>query len=169
MGERPTIAFRVDDTQKEEWEAYAAKNEEYDSLSHLIRVAVAHEMSDHFGPLGRSGGGEGGPSSERVGELVTSMHQIQGRLDDLEDTVESATDAMYSSKAGDDDFSTAVFSELPEGMDNAESAREIARRLGLETAEVRGTLERLRNQTNVVRRVEQQVTGRDEHIFYRVD
>lgn len=167
MPERPTIAFRVGESQKEEWEEYAKKHEEYDSLSHLVRLAIAHEMSDQYGPLGRNHGG--GPSDEIAGELVTAMNEIQGRLDDLEETVSTATDAMYSAGAGSDNLSTTVFSELSTGEDRAESAKEIARRLGLETAEVRGTLERLRNQTTVVRRIEQQITGRNEHLYYRID
>jgi len=165
MGERPTIAFRVDQEQKAEWEGYADEHDEYDSLSHLIRVAVAHEMSDHYGP--NEGGS--GPSSEQTGELVTAMNRIEGRLEDLEDSVASATDAMYSAGAGSDDFSTTVFSELPVGEENALSAGEIAQRLAVETAEVRGALERLRNQTNAVRRLEEQVTGRSEPVYYRVD
>ena len=61
---------------------------------------------------------------------------------------------MYASNAGSDDFSTTVFSELPVGKENVISPREIATRLAVENAEVREVLERVRNQTNVVRRVE---------------
>lgn len=134
MGERPTIAFRVDESQKRDWDTYARKNEEYDSLSHLIRVAVAHEMSDQYGPLGRVEGGGGGGGGEQIGELVTAVEKMQGRLADVEKAVEDATEAAYSGGPTAQGLPPhgEILDAIPEGEDYAIPVEEIARRMDIE-------------------------------------
>lgn len=133
MGENPTIAFRVSEGQKSEWEQFAEDNDEYDSLSHLIRVAVAHEMSDRYGPNDGSTTVEGG-SSEQIGELVTAVNKMQGRLEDVEGAVQDATEAAYTNKSTPQGFPSygEILSVIPEGKNNALPANEIARRLNLD-------------------------------------
>jgi hypothetical protein len=132
MGERPTIAFRVDAEQKSEWEQYAAEEDEYDSLSHLIRVAVAHEMSDRYGPVGQGGGTDGGGGGEKIGELVTAVDKMQRRLADVEDTVEDATEAAYSGSKVPDDTPTEgeLLAALPRGEENAIMTEAVAAEVG---------------------------------------
>lgn len=132
MAERPTIAFRVDESQKDEWETYARENDEYDSLSHLIRVAVAHEMSDRYGPAGQGGGASGG-GSEQVGELVTAVEKMQRRLADVEDSVEDATEAAYTgAKAPRDTPSEGeLLAALPHGEGNAITSEAVAAEVGV--------------------------------------
>jgi len=43
---RPLVNLRVNIRQKARWERYAKQNNEYTSLSHLIRIAVENEMSE---------------------------------------------------------------------------------------------------------------------------
>ena len=133
MPERPTIAFRVDESQKEEWDAYARENEEYDSLSHLIRVAVAHEMSDRYGPVGQGGGASGG-GEEQIGELVTAVEKMQHRLADVEDAVEDATEAAYTGGPTAEGLPPhgEILDAIPKGKDYAIPAEELARRVGLD-------------------------------------
>lgn len=135
MPERPTIAFRVDESQKEQWDTYADENDEYDSLSHLIRVAVAHEMSDQYGPLGRVEGGSGG-NNEQIGELVTAVEKMQGRLADVEHAVEDATEAAYSGGPTAQGLPShgEILDAIPEGEDYAIPPKEIARRLDIDSA-----------------------------------
>jgi hypothetical protein len=129
MAERPTIAFRVDAEQKAEWEGYADEHPEYDSLSHMIRVAVSHEMSDRYGPLDGSAGDGGG---EQIGELMTAVEKMQRRLADVEDSVEDATEAAYTgSKAPQDTPSEGeLLNALPHGEDSAMTADAIAVEVG---------------------------------------
>jgi len=133
MGERPTIAFRVDAEQKSEWEQYAAEEDEYDSLSHLIRVAVAHEMSDRYGPVGQGGGTDGG-GGEQIGELVTAVDKMQRRLAEVEDAVEDATEAAYSGGPTGEGMPShgEILDALPTGEDHALTPIEIARRLDID-------------------------------------
>lgn len=49
MGEKTTVAFRIDESVKDEWEN-AAEGPEYDSLSHLIRLSVQREITDTEAP-----------------------------------------------------------------------------------------------------------------------
>lgn len=164
---RPQVNIRVNEDQKDRWETYVEDSHEHDTLTDLIRVSVEREIAAEGGS--RAVNPKGGGSDERIGEVLTAVKKMQGQLEDLEGSVSKATDAMHASNAGSDDFSTEVFSELPVGEENAISAREMAMRLGVEDGEARGVLEQLRSQTNVVRRVEQQLSGQPEHIYYRVD
>jgi len=133
MANKPTIAFRVSEGQKSEWENYADNNDEYDSLSHLIRVAVSHEMSDQYGPNDGSSTVEGG-SNEQIGELVTAVNKMQTRLEDVEDAVQDATEAAYTNKSTPQGFPSygEILSVIPEEKNNALPANEIARRLNLD-------------------------------------
>lgn len=111
MGERPTIAFRVGEGQKETWEEYAEDNEEYDSLSHLIRVAVTHEMSEQYGPDGGTGDTNGDTD---MGQVTTTLEDVTKELDALRTSVKDATDAMYEgSTSVSDSVSGEVFEALP--------------------------------------------------------
>jgi cell fate (sporulation/competence/biofilm development) regulator YlbF (YheA/YmcA/DUF963 family) len=134
MDNKPTIAFRVSEGQKTEWEKYADNNDEYDSLSHLIRVAVSHEMSDQYGPNGNSSTVEGTGSSEQIGELVTAVNKMQTRLEDVEDAVQDATEAAYKNQSTPQGFPSygEILSVIPEKKNNALPADEIARRLDLD-------------------------------------
>jgi len=129
MVERPTIAFRVDESQKERWESYAEDNPEYDSLSHLLRVAVAHEMSDQYGVKGH-GGGVGG---EQVGELVTAVDKMGSRLEEVEERVKDTTEAVYTNIG---DFSDApdegeLLTAIPYGEENAILSESVASEVGV--------------------------------------
>jgi hypothetical protein len=134
MGNKPTIAFRVSEGQKSEWEKYAEDNDEYDSLSHLIRVAVSHEMSDQYGPNGGSGAVEDTGSNQQIGELVTAVNKMQTRLEDVEDAVEDATEAAYTNQSTPQGFPSygEILNAIPEGENNALPLEEIARRLDLD-------------------------------------
>lgn len=133
MGNKPTIAFRVSEGQKSQWENYAEDNDEYDSLSHLIRVAVAHEMSDQYGPNGGSSNVESTGSSEQIGELVTAVNKMQGRLDGVEDALADATEAVYATPGRSARPSHGkLLNAVPEGEEAALPATEIARRVGFD-------------------------------------
>jgi hypothetical protein len=132
MANKPTIAFRVSEGQKSEWEQFAENNDEYDSLSHLIRVAVSHEMSDQYGPNDGSSTVEGG-SNEQIGELVTAVNKMQGRLEDVEDGLADATEAVYATPSRSARPSHGkLLNAVPEGKEAALPATEIGRRVGFD-------------------------------------
>lgn len=164
---RPQINLRVSNEQKSRWEQYVNESPEYDTLTDLIRISVEREIASEGAISAHSSGGN--LSGEGIGEVLNVVNKMEGRLTELEDTLSHATDAMYSSGKGTDDFSTAVFSELPSEESNAKSASEIAMALGVETAEAAGTLESLRNETDLVYRNDPQITGRENPVYYRVE
>lgn len=164
MGKREPIHLRVGADTKEEWKEAVEENGEYSSMADLIRTAVAHELGDAYGP---HGGGSGGEVAD-TGEITTKVERLVDKVEEFDETLSHATESMYSSGAGRDEISTAVFSELPEDEGSAKSAGEIAQQLGLEKAEVAGALERLRHETNLVHRVPAQVSGRADPTYYRV-
>ena len=129
MEERPTIAFRVDESQKETWKTYAEDNPEYDSLSHLLRVAVAHEMSDQYGVKGHEGGG----GSEQVGELVTVVNKMDSRLEEVEEKVQDATEAAYTSVGHSSDAPSEgeLLTVIPYGKENAILSESVAAEVGV--------------------------------------
>ncbi|OYR59054.1 hypothetical protein DJ83_13750 [Halorubrum ezzemoulense] len=155
MAERKTIAFRVDESQKQKWKKYAENNPEYDSLSHLVRLAVVHEMSDRYGRAGSGGGVDSG----KIGELVTAVQKVEGRLEEVEKNVEDATEAAYSTAepAAEIPPKGEILSALPHGKNNAMTADAIAVELGIDNAEtalmLAYELERLEGETSAVGRI----------------
>lgn len=154
MAERKTIAFRVDESQKEKWAEYAENSPEYDSLSHLVRVSVAHEMSDQYGRAGSSGG-----IDSQIGELVTAIQKVEGRLEEVEKNVEDATEAAYttSKPAPEIPPKGEILSALPHGENSAMTADAIAVELGIDNAEtalmLKYELERMEGETSAVERI----------------
>lgn len=152
MPERPTIAFRVDESQKEEWQAYAATNPEYDSLSHLIRTAVAHEMSNQYGPSGRSKNKSGNDgTSEEIGELVTTVEKMAGRMKDMEEELSATKRTIDAGGGVSEDTLSTVVNALPRGEEGRPTTAEgVAEGLDLDADTVRVALEQLHENTGFV-------------------
>jgi hypothetical protein len=128
MANKPTIAFRVSEGQKSKWEDYAEDNDEYGSLSHLIRVAVSHEMSDQYG----ADSGKDGTPNDQIGELITSVQKMEGRLEDVEDSVKDATEAAYEGPRFHSSASKGgILKTIPTGRENAIDPQEIAASAGI--------------------------------------
>ncbi|QAU13019.1 hypothetical protein EKH57_09960 [Halorubrum sp. BOL3-1] len=83
MGEKTTVAFRVDESVKQEWEA-AADGPEYDSLSHLIRLSVQKEITDT----------ETAETDAQAGVSLAENSEVLDSLTRLERTVENIQDDM---------------------------------------------------------------------------
>jgi len=152
MGNRPTIALRVDKAQKDKWESHADTNPEYDSLSHLLRVAVAHEMSDQYGPLSQAGGSGAG---QELGELVTTVDKVERRLGEVEEAIDDATRAMNTGGGVSEETLTTVYNALPRGSGGQPTTAEgIAEGLNVDSDTVRVALEQLHETTAAVRKQE---------------
>lgn len=83
MAEKTTVAFRVDESVKSEWED-AAEGAEYDSLSHLIRLSVQKEIADT----------ETAETDAQAGVSLTGDSEVLDSLTRLERTVEDIQDEM---------------------------------------------------------------------------
>lgn len=166
MGEKTTVAFRVDEAVKQEWEE-AAEGPEYDSLSHLIRLAVQRELTDeqttHAGTQA---------TSEADSELLQSLNRLErevkeiqnelgavGRetraeeLYDLEQVLLEVLPTVEPSSMGD--WSpTEVDEENPEYDPEGETPETLAARIGAEEQAVSDALNRLHENTSQVERRE---------------
>lgn len=140
MGEKPTVAFRVDADTKTEWSEAVEQSDEYASLSHLIKKAVNRELRATLGvgatvndPSGSelhgggaTTGGEAGASSQQMGELIDTVENLRGEIDGLEGAVTDATRSMNAGGGVSEDTTTKVFTALPHGPERATTAEGIA-------------------------------------------
>jgi len=151
MGDKPTVAIRANSSeQKENWKTAVEESEEYDSLSHLIRKSVERELAGAY---------DSGDTTttqhtdERIGELLTAVEGIEGRLGEVESTVDRATDAMHTgSSVVSEETTTAIWKALPEGAERATTAEGIAAGTDIEPETARVALEQL-GETAAVKRI----------------
>jgi hypothetical protein len=147
MTETKTVAFRISEEKHGDWSDYAENSPEYDSLSHLIRRAVAREIANDGRPSAQTG------STEQVGELIDTVEKLQGRLSGVEDAVTDATDAVHASSGVDEQLPIDVFEALPIGQEDAIPVTDIARKSGRTEPSTRFALENLKRNTGTVKKV----------------
>lgn len=147
MGEKPTVAFRVDADTKAEWSEAVEQSDEYASLSHLIKKAVNREL--HGG--GATTGGETDASSQQMGELIDTVENLRGQIDGLEGAVTDATRSMNAGGGVSEDTTTKVFTALPRGPERATTAEGIAEGTDLDADTARLALESIADTTAVKR------------------
>lgn len=173
MGEKTTVAFRVDEGVKQEWEE-AAEGPEYDSLSHLIRLAVQRELADeqttHAGTQA---------TSEADSELLQSLNRLEREVKEIQDEIgavgrETAAEEFYDleqvllevlptveapslsdwKEGPDKDVIDPEDGENPEYDPQGETPETIAARIGAEVQPVSDALNRLHENTSQVERRE---------------
>lgn len=157
MPEKTTVAFRVDPDVKTEWEE-AAESHEYDSLSHLIRLAVQREITD-VSP--RQGTQES--SVEEDSEVIQSLTRIERTVESLQDEVETVSREARASELYDlEQVLLEVLPTAPDGYNPAgpndpspeqvgQTPRTLAERLGADTSDVADAAGRLAENTAQVR------------------
>lgn len=175
MAEKTTVAFRVDESVKQEWED-AADSPEYDSLSHLIRLSVQKEIADtetaHTEP-------QPGVTVAEDSEVLQSLNRIERVVEDVQDEVEAVG---RESRAGElYDLEQVLLEVLPTAPEsyhpgeresaNIEDANatphDIAGKIGADTSDVSDALERLEENTAQVRDATRQDT--DETYYWRIE
>lgn len=121
MAERKQVNVLVDADTKEEWQRAAKENPEYNSLSHLIKLAVAHELN----------GGRGDSDSvdtETLGHLQETVENLRDDVDGLRDDVRTVTKEQQKN-VPDTDRRTEIWGELPiipvEGYDRENPQTEV--------------------------------------------
>jgi len=156
MAEKTTVAFRIDESVKEEWED-AAEGPEYDSLSHLIRLSVQREITD-TNTASRTARADTVEDSE----VLSSLTRLERTVEDIQDEVkavsrEKESEELYS-------LEQVLLEVLPTAPETyapgpqepkpgsvGQKPREVAARIGADTSDVSDTLERLSNRTGQVR------------------
>lgn len=154
MGERVTL--RVDSDTKDEWSRAVEDGNEYDSLTHLIQLAVHRELNGMYDVGGGGGSDEGATveydpdvSNQELHEEVRRLHRRLGGIEDdvvdVKNTV--TTDAVPETRA--------FFDALPESESAAISAYQMAESMEFtDPDDASEVLERLADETARVKRTE---------------
>ncbi|WP_367175576.1 hypothetical protein [Haloarcula rubripromontorii] len=147
-----TIAFRVEENRKKEWQNAVEGTDEYDSVTHLIKKAVSRELSDSYVGDGASGSNV---DEKALSDIMDRLNNIEGEISNIDSTVQKATDAMLSAESAiSEETTSGVFEALPRGRDNAVTANEIANRTGIPPVKVRTALPQLAESSGAVKRVD---------------
>jgi len=82
MPDQTTVAVRVAESTKEDWES-AAESPEYDSLSHLIRLAVQKEITgDHASESAEASSERSEPGD--TAEILSEVQSMRGEIESME-------------------------------------------------------------------------------------
>lgn len=87
MADRTQINLVVDQSQKDEWEAYAEESEECTSLSHLIRLAVSREIHRDD-----ERGGDSSVTNVDFSGIDERFDSVEQRIGDLAAQVQTLVD-----------------------------------------------------------------------------
>jgi len=167
MAEKTTVAFRIAEDIKQEWDD-AAEGPEYNNLSHLIRLSVQEEIT---GTETAETDAQAGVNLERDSEVLDSLTRLERTVEDIQDEMkavsrESRSEELYSLEqvllellpTASEDLSITEIE--PEAIESgATTPRDMAARIGADTSDVADALERLADNTGQVRSVENRKTG----------
>jgi archaellum component FlaC len=172
MAEKTTVAFRVDESVKEEWED-AAELPEYDSLSHLIRLSVQKEITETEGEEPNTRGSDG---ADGGAEVLESLNRVERTVESIQDEVEAVgrenrAGELYDLEqvlleilpAFSDPIDQVVGTDLERLESAAATPRGIAGRIGADTSDVESALERLEEN---VGQVQVMTNGNDGKTLY---
>lgn len=168
MPEKTTVALRIAESVKNEWEA-AAEGPEYDTLSHLIRLAVQREIAGDCKPQAA----QEDEGSDSTGEVLQQLSQIERSIAELQETTDIVREDIQAEAASD--LEQVLFEVLPTAsMDveaaledydieqNADTPQEVAKRIGADATTVTDVLKRLEANTAAIR----SVSNRAGETFY---
>jgi antitoxin component of RelBE/YafQ-DinJ toxin-antitoxin module len=175
MAEKTTVAFRIDESVKQEWEK-AAEGPEYDSLSHLIRLSVQREIAEEQTQRTEVPNDTHGDS-----EVLQSLTRIERVMTDMQDEVEalgreSRAEELYDLEQVllevlptlSNDIDMVIGMNEPDKLESATAkARDIAGRIGADTSDVSEGLERLDENIGQVRSIKHD--NLEEDRYYKVE
>ena len=166
MAEKTTVAFRVDESVKKEWEE-ASESSEYDSLSHLIRLAVQREITNNE-PAHR----EDNTESNGDSEMLQSLNRIETTVTDMQDEMDAIGRESRSRELYDlEQVLLEIMPTFPEPLDQdvgltpgdveseTSTPRDLAEKIGADTSDVTDALERLEENVAQVKSVTHKRTG----------
>jgi len=165
MGERVTI--RVDANTKEDWTTAVDESADYDTLTHLIQLAVQRELNGMYDPSGGSDTTADGTSvaynpdvpNQELYEEVRRLHRrLGGVADDITDVKDTVTHDAVPEKR-------AFFDALPESESQAITPYYIAEMMEFtDTERAKVVLEHLADNTG---RVKTTTVGDGDLAYYR--
>jgi len=129
-GEKKMVNFRVEQSQKRKWDEHVEESNEYTSLSQLIRLAVERQINEP----GRNEGGLDAATKDRINELVERSRQTEGKIDRMQDRLETVEKHLQEAPEDIKELAGEVFDVLPQKP----SDREIKRLFSDETTPVIG-------------------------------
>ncbi|UPV73732.1 hypothetical protein M0R89_14440 [Halorussus limi] len=173
MAEKTTVAFRVAEDVKAEWED-AAEGPEYNSLSHLIRLSVQKEIASE----GRQTAAEDGqPATEASGEVLDSLTRLERTVGEMHDELEAIGREDRDEELYDlEQVLLEILPTAPSGLqepdeaqieNDAATAEDLSARIGARTSDVSDALERLATNSAQVRDATHRTT--DEAYYWRVE
>lgn len=159
MSEKTTVAFRISESVKQEWDDAAESSEQYNSVSHLIRLAVQRELEGRTEPQTPAEAPANPEVQKSLRELEAAVRGIQDEVELL--SRDSKADELYSieqvllevlpSVDRDEDPYADPHISPSEALKGYPTAHDIAGRIGADTSVVRDTLEKLTENTSTVR------------------
>ena len=157
MAEKTTVAFRLDESVKKEWED-AAEGPEYQSLSHLIRLAVQREIA---GEESAPRTAEADTESATDSEVLESLNRLERDIGDIQDEMKAVSRESQSEKLFDlKQVLMEVLVTVPEDYQPnneippsslGEKPRTVAGRIGADTSDVTEALEELDDNVGQIR------------------
>jgi hypothetical protein len=157
------IAIRIEEAKKTQWQDAVEESREYESLTHLIQLAVNNELN---GSHGDSGGGETSVSYDPEVSNVEILEAIRGVQRDLKAVSEDVGEVKSEVVSSGVPNARRFFDLLPESESEAVTPEQVAS--GLEytdTEEARDVLERLEKETG---RVKETVMVGETHYYKEV-
>ena len=162
---RTQLNFRLNEEQKDRWEAHVEESAYYDTVSDFLKQAAREQIERDSGDQRTPAAPEG---SEPSGELLDRIQDLQNDIHDLQGNVGQALDALHSQEGVDPDLPPEVYSALPAGEASAQTAEEIADTSHISEAEARFALENLVRSMGDVHRTPEGNPGANEVVrWYR--
>jgi hypothetical protein len=148
MTETTTVALRVPESVKSEWERATETDPAYDSLSHLVRLAVERELSD---------AAEGAGSAETGADaaVLASLRRLERGVADLQRELDAQAEERRAAALVDLERVALEVLSSEESL----TAETVAQRIGADTGAVREALARLAETTATVEAVAGEETG----------
>ncbi|OYR37942.1 hypothetical protein DJ82_13430 [Halorubrum sp. Ib24] len=174
MAEKTTVAFRIDESIKSEWED-AAEGPEYDSLSHLIRLSVQREITETESAQHTA---QADTATVEDSDVLDSLTRLERTVEDIQDEMkavsrESRSEELYnleqvllevlpSHKTNLKDLENPISSDI-----ESATPEEIAARIDADEQDVSDALNRLSDNTAQVKELG---TAFDEqNSYYRAE
>jgi predicted nucleic acid-binding Zn-ribbon protein len=151
------ISVRVAESKREKWEDYVEESDAQ-NLSHLVRIAVKHEID---GKLGDTQEVESTIASEQMSELVDGINDLQSTMEEVQQRISSLESEV--DVADTMDIEDAIYNVLPVEADQSEphdqyhewamTVEDIAIQIARPEQVVKETLERMEERGGQVRSV----------------
>ena len=116
-GEKKMVNFRVEQSQKRKWEEHIEGTNEYKSLSHFIRLSVENQIEEPD----RNEGGLDAATKERINELVERSRKTEGKIDRMQDRLETVEKHLQEAPEDIKELAGEVFDVLPQKPSDRES------------------------------------------------